>query len=586
MKYFNLILICIFFALPSILNSRPSIVSDENINKFDYTIVKIDKESYLTMPQLYAKISNMKIMRDGGILDTNFIRQIIDSIIIDTLVGLEANNINIDDHITEKQIFKNLYYSHLASIFYDDQIYSKVEVDSQKVINFFFDRIDIFGVLVTVKYSDIFLTIESIISGIDSSRFKNLSDGQLVKEIKDYINEIRSSISSKEDFIKAMKSYSIDTSITNTHFLVGFGSKYRNEDAGIIDSVAYNLDIDSVSVPFEDENGWHIIYINNRTNDEAQPLPKWIYKIAVENYKENRASEIGSKLLDSLLKSVEMEYNEELFDKDISKVFVWTWMAVVNKQDTIYVSEARSQEESYKRKYKIELTDASMKRGYLKMIARKYLVIQAARNSGIENKPEVISKKKEYQHSIAREMVKKNRHDRNWLPSDSLVIDYYGKNRESFIEDKPLKVQHIVTTDSLFGEELRSKAISGVDFMQLAEEYYPGIKSIRRELADLGYIGKDDITEDFFDTASKLKIGEISHPVKTKFGYHIIKLLDRKKIKDLSKMRSRIYSILINENNKKIRNKFENDLRTKYNVKYEGDLYPIQLKPQSDRNNK
>jgi hypothetical protein len=573
-------------SLSSILSSRPAIISDKNKSKFEVKTVETNIDYQLKLSQLYDLIAQMDVMRDGGIMDTNSIRKIIDSMVIDTLIGLEANNIDINNHIAEKQILRNFYYSHLASEFYEDQIYSKIKIDSQKVEQFFFNSTHIFGVLKTIKYYDILINPDRIKSGSDSLRFKDMTEKQFNEDVEDYVQEIRNSINGYDDFQNASLRYSIDTSIFRIDMLVGFGSKYKIGGIGIIDSVAFDLKVDSISEPFKDQNGWHIIYINEIIKDEVQPLPPWIYDMAVDKYKESEASKIGSSLLDSLLNSIELEYNEELFDKDLLSVSGLTWIAVVNGEDTIYVNEARAHDASYKKKYKVEITDAPMKRGYLKIIARKYVIIQEARKSGIEDNPKVINKKKEYQHIITRKIVSKKLFDRTWAPKDSLVEEYYDKNKETFIEDKPLKVQHIVTNDSLFGEELRNKALSGENFLQLAEEHYPGIKSIRRELADLGNVGQNDVPIEFYNVANNLKIGEISHPVKTRYGYHIIKLLDRKKIKDFQQVRAKIFSILKIQHNKKLKNKFEDDLKIKYNVKYVGELYPIQLKPLVDRKNK
>ena len=83
-------------------------------------------------------------------------------------------------------------------------------------------------------------------------------------------------------------------------------------------------------------------------------------------------------------------------------------------------------------------------------------------------------------------------------------------------------------------EELYKKATApGVDFAQLAKENSIGPSADKG--GDLGVFTKDRMVEEFSVVAFKLKPGEISKPVETKFGVHIIKLLAKYPPGDLPK---------------------------------------------------
>ena len=76
-------------------------------------------------------------------------------------------------------------------------------------------------------------------------------------------------------------------------------------------------------------------------------------------------------------------------------------------------------------------------------------------------------------------------------------------------------------------EEVRQKAISGADFAQLAKEFSED-PSAARNSGDLGFFAHGRMVKEFDDAAFALtKPGEISPVVKTQFGYHVIRLIER-----------------------------------------------------------
>ncbi|MCM3639381.1 peptidylprolyl isomerase [Sporosarcina luteola] len=91
-----------------------------------------------------------------------------------------------------------------------------------------------------------------------------------------------------------------------------------------------------------------------------------------------------------------------------------------------------------------------------------------------------------------------------------------------------IHARHIVVKDEDTAKEVLAKVKDGGDFAELAKEY--STEPVAEQTGgDLGWFGPGKMVQEFEDAAYSLKKGEISEPVKTSFGYHIIEMLDTRK---------------------------------------------------------
>lgn len=111
---------------------------------------------------------------------------------------------------------------------------------------------------------------------------------------------------------------------------------------------------------------------------------------------------------------------------------------------------------------------------------------------------------------------------KNLEPSDADINAYVASHPEYDVKQKRTKA-----------EEVLKRAKAGEDFAKLAGEFSddPGSKV---QGGDLGFFGQNRMVPEFEKAAFALKPGEISDIVETKFGYHIIKVEERKMDKDAS----------------------------------------------------
>ncbi len=130
--------------------------------------------------------------------------------------------------------------------------------------------------------------------------------------------------------------------------------------------------------------------------------------------------------------------------------------------------------------------------------------------------------------------------------SEEELQQFYRDNIDLFEVDETVRVSHILITE----ESGLEKALEIRDSIKSPEDFYLIVKNVSKcpsclSAGDLGYIRRGKMVKEFDDVVFNLAVNEISRPVKTKFGYHILLLTDRKEsftmtftaVKDILKKR-------------------------------------------------
>ena len=87
-----------------------------------------------------------------------------------------------------------------------------------------------------------------------------------------------------------------------------------------------------------------------------------------------------------------------------------------------------------------------------------------------------------------------------------------------------VKASHILVDTEEKANEILEDITDGLPFEDAAKEY--SSCPSKQEGGNLGQFGKGQMVKEFEDAVFSMRAGEISAPVKTQFGYHIIKLTE------------------------------------------------------------
>lgn len=195
--------------------------------------------------------------------------------------------------------------------------------------------------------------------------------------------------------------------------------------------------------------------------------------------------------------------------------------------------------------------DTQMREALLNGYINSKLLEDEAKNSNIENsksfKTKIENIKKQLlQQELLESYIKKN-------ITDKMIDDEYKKLSEALKGKNEVKVSHILVDNEAKAKEAKKKLNKGSKFADIAKEYSKDPSS-KANGGTLGYIMEGQLVPEFEKKAFSMKPSEISDPVKTQFGWHIIKLEDKRKAKVPSK----------DEAKDSIKNKLSQDVVAKY----------------------
>ena len=557
-------------------------LSHDNQGKESDVIVKGDQGLRITAPILYDQFRRQRMLPNGGLLTADEVSVLLDTLLLDTLTGLQAAEVNIEDHYLDFWEYRLRYRDFLTTAYVNERVVYPIKPDSAAVIAFYNERKDIFSVPEQVELYHILISPKSLLGGPDSLVYTVLDSAGLATAVKAHAFDIYDKLQAGMDFTEAAEQYSHDQLTAKIGGHIGWTKRgtYLNP----FDSVAFSMKPGDISAPYNDRDGWHILYISDYISEGPPSLDRdGMFDTVRETLIQIDANLGTMQLFDSLYQHIDITFNEEWIDTNAYKMDDSIWAAVVNGQDTIDFRYIKTSEQTFRRRATSYDSDGELNRAVLRLIAERMKIVQAAREEGVDTLYYIKKESDRLRHLTAKSILESRRFDPTWRPSDSAIEAYYNEHIGDYVAQKPFKLKEIVVNDSVLAVYLYDLASSGYDFDELVREYVPAEGGFEARLVDLGFVNEDEIPPAIVIAAKKTEPGFASTPVAHEGEYHIVKVQERKDPQRFIQVKGNISSILTAEyRHRQISDTLEH-LKRKYNVTFPSAIPSIYLKPIRER---
>jgi len=216
---------------------------------------------------------------------------------------------------------------------------------------------------------------------------------------------------------------------------------------------------------------------------------------------------------------------------------------------------------------------------YIDMWVAKELLYREAMNQGLHRKEELFKALKKAEKDFLVEAILDSLIRNKIMVSEEEAFEFYERNQDNFLTEKTeIRAQHILVETQQEANDVRRRLSSGEEFEPLAKEVSMDYERNRR--IDTGYFSEDDVVPDISRYVFRYRSGSITRPIKSQFGYHVFKILEKRNpntIRNFEEVRNKIIDRLVNEKREDLYVNYITDLRDKtsieQNFEYLEELY-------------
>jgi len=500
----------------------------------------------ITDTNVFTLAVTRSLLRGIPYRDPALVRTLVDDIVLDALVALEARHVDLDHEYTFRTRALLEVTNHALSLQATETLLPGIAIDSARIDSFYQANIARYTVPRAQRWVRQ-ITVYKPGQGLPEQygkRVDSLYDGW---DPKRKIDSIYTRLANGEDFTALALAHSEELSVRETGGDLGWVSELTIHEEPIREWIL-NLPPNLISRPFESDFGWHIAQVRGLREPGPAPMDARIEEDIRQALLMELAQKAAARIRDSLLEAASIEFNDEALAGPDSEILQGTVIATVNGRDTLWGAAYFMQKSVRAAGQPVEF-NVAQKREVVRPILEILCLQQWLRSEGFLDRPEVQATAAKLREHHAKSIVY-SRFDAADVQSDSAeMMAYYKSHITEFTPERRHKIQ------------LRRFADRG-EADSIASQW----KSGSIDIAETQWVGPDDLPTNVWNRLAAVPAGTVLGPIPSQAEYLIVRLDQIAPPKSFHEARSGIGTILRESKRAKLREAFVKEATRKYGV--------------------
>lgn len=249
-------------------------------------------------------------------------------------------------------------------------------------------------------------------------------------------------------------------------------------------------------------------------------------------------------------------------------------LAKVNDVE-ITVADFRREMERLPAHLKAAVATPEGQRQFLEDMIKRELLLQEAGRRKLDQRPDVVDRVADFRRRLLLEGLLSEEIEKKITLEDQEAKAYFTGHQEEF-NGEQIHARHLLVRTEVEAKQVLDRLGKGEKFEELAKELSLDKASGQRG-GDLQFFQRGQMVPEFEQAAFALKVGQVSGPVKSPFGYHIIRLEERRpgKPETYDQVKDQLQQRLLADKQRKHFDEWMGDLRQGAKITVVEKLLPV-----------